>query len=67
MKVARAALKDATAYARKHCDDYFAFQRRWPLLMERVSEDVALKPLFTGERRVDRSAITGRFPPVRAD
>ncbi|HEY3318017.1 MAG TPA: hypothetical protein VGK50_06310 [Coriobacteriia bacterium] len=67
MKVARAAMKDAAAYARKHCDDYFAFQRRWPVLMERVWEDVALKPLFTGERRVDRSAITGRFPPVRAD
>jgi hypothetical protein len=67
MKVARAALKDASDYARKHCDDYFAFQRRWPLLMERVWEDVALKPLFTGERRVDRGAITGRFPPVRSD
>jgi glycosyltransferase involved in cell wall biosynthesis len=67
MKVARAALKNASDYARKHCDDYFAFQRRWPLLMERIWEDVALKPLFTGERRVDRSAITGRFPPVRAD
>jgi hypothetical protein len=67
MKVARAAIKDAADYARKHCDDYFAFQRRWPLLMEAIWEDVALKPLFMGERRVDRSAITGRFPPVRSD
>jgi glycosyltransferase involved in cell wall biosynthesis len=67
MKVARVAHKDASDYARKHCDDYFAFQRRWPLLMESVKEDVALKPLFTGERRVDRGAITGRFPPVHTD
>jgi GT2 family glycosyltransferase len=66
-KVARAAMKDATDYARKNCDNYFAFQRRWPLLMEAIWQDVALKPLFTGERRVDRSAITGRFPVIRAD
>jgi hypothetical protein len=66
-KVARAALRDAGEYARTNCDNYFAFQRRWPMLMESIWQDVALKPLFTGERRVDRSAITGRFPPVRAD
>lgn len=63
-KVARAVRRDAPEYARKNCDNYFAFQRRWPIMMERVWEDVALKSLFTGERRVDRSAITGRFPPV---
>ena len=27
-------------------------------------DDVALRTLFTGERRVDRTAITGRFPVV---
>ena len=35
--------------------------------MDRVWEDVALKSLFTGERRVDRGAITGRFPVIQAD
>ena len=35
--------------------------------MERIWEDVALKSLFTGERRVDRTAITGRFPVIRED
>lgn len=66
-KVARAAMSDAQEYARRNCDNYFAFQRRWPMMMDRIWEDVALKSLFTGERRVDRSAITGRFPPVGAD
>ncbi len=58
------AVRDASAYAREHCQDYFEFQRRWPLLMERIWEDVALASLFTGERRIDRTAITGRFPVV---
>ncbi|MBA4370474.1 MAG: hypothetical protein C0418_02715 [Coriobacteriaceae bacterium] len=67
LKVARAALRDAPEYARKNCDNYFAFQRRWPILMERIWEDVPLKTLFTGERSVDRTAITGRFPAIRND
>jgi GT2 family glycosyltransferase len=65
LSVARAALADAPAYAREHCQDYFAFQRRWPLLMERIWDDIALRSLFTGERRLDKGALTGRFPSVR--
>lgn len=64
-RIARVALKDAGEYARENCNNYFDFQRRWPLLMERIWDDVALKPLFTGERRMDRTAITGRFPVIR--
>lgn len=64
-KVVNVALKDASRYARENCDKYFAFQRRWPLMMDRIWEDVPLKTLFTGERRVDRTAITGRFPVIR--
>lgn len=67
LRVARVALRDAPDYAREHCQHYFDFQRRWPILMDRIWNDVALKPLFTGERRVDRGAITGRFPVVRGD
>lgn len=58
------AVSDASKYARENCQNYFEFQRRWPLLMERIWEDVALASLFTGERRIDRTAITGRFPVV---
>jgi hypothetical protein len=65
LAIARVALRDAASYARRNCDNYFAFQRRWPILTERLWEDVALGALFGGERRVDRSAITGRFPVVR--
>lgn len=61
------AVRDASEYAREHCQHYFEFQRRWPLLMERIGDDVALSTLFTGERRVDRTAITGRFPVVPTD
>lgn len=67
LQVAKAALTDASRYARDNCDRYFDFQRRWPLMMDNVWEDVALKSLFTGERRLDRSAITGRFPVLRTD
>ncbi len=62
--VARAALTGASRYARRNCDNYFAFQRRWPIMMERLWEDIALGSLFSGERSVDRTAITGRFPVV---
>ncbi|HET6497780.1 MAG TPA: hypothetical protein VFH17_01815 [Coriobacteriia bacterium] len=67
LRVARVALKDAPEYAREHCQHYFDFQRRWPMLMDRIWDDVALKPLFSGERTVDREAITGRFPVLRGD
>lgn len=58
------AVRDASEFAREHCQHYFEFQRRWPLMMERIWDDVALSSLFTGERRMDRTAITGRFPVV---
>jgi hypothetical protein len=58
------AANDASAYARENCQNYFEFQRRWPLLIERISDDVPLASLFTGERQIDRTAITGRFPVV---
>lgn len=67
LRTVRVATKDAPEYAREHCQHYFDFQRRWPILMDRIWDDVALKPLFTGERTVDRGAITGRFPVVRGD
>ena len=64
LAIARAVFSDAARYARRNCDNYFAFQRRWPLLMERMWEDVALGSLFSGERQIDRTAITGRFPII---
>jgi hypothetical protein len=67
LEIARRAVPEAQRYARANCEHYFSFQRRWPMLMDRLWEDVALKSLFTGERRVDRSAITGRFPVIGAD
>jgi hypothetical protein len=65
--VAKAAVSDAATYARRNCDNYFAFQRRWPMMMDVVWEDVALGTLFSGERSVDRTAITGRFPVVDSE
>ena len=63
-QVALHAMSDAANYARDNCQHYFEFQRRWPIMMESLWDDVALKSLFSGERVVDRSAITGRFPVV---
>lgn len=65
--IAREAVPEASQYARENCERYFSFQRRWPLMMDRIWEDIALKSLFTGERRVDRGALTGRFPIIRTD
>ncbi len=67
LRVARIALKDASRYALANCQSYFDFQRRWPMLMDRIWDDVALKPLFTGERQVDRTTITGRFPTLQEE
>lgn len=67
LSAAKAAFTDAAGYARRNCDNYFAFQRRWPIMMERLWEDVALGTLFSGERSVDRTAITGRFPVVSSE
>jgi hypothetical protein len=64
-RAGRDILANANDYARENCDNYFAFQRRWPEMMDRLYEDVALKSLYTGERSMDRSAITGRFPVIR--
>lgn len=67
LSIARRAVSEAQEYARENCERYFGFQRRWPMLSDRLWNDVALKPLLTGERRVDRGALTGRFPAVRTD
>ncbi len=67
LDIARHAVAAASDFARENCERYFAFQRRWPLLMDALWEDVALKSIFTGERRIDRSAITGRFPALRPE
>jgi hypothetical protein len=64
LAIARSVFGEASRYARRNCDNYFAFQRRWPLLTERLWEDVALGSLFSGERQIDRTAITGRFPVI---
>lgn len=64
LAVARAVFGEVAGYARRNCDNYFMFQRRWPLLMERVWQDIALGTLFSGERQIDRSAVTGRFPII---
>lgn len=66
-RIGRVALKEAGDYARENCQNYFDFQRRWPLLMDRIWDDMPLATLFTGERRVDRTAITGRFPVSRSE
>lgn len=55
---------EANEYARENCANYFSFQRAWSHLTERLWEDVALKSLFTGERAIDRTALTGEFLPV---
>jgi hypothetical protein len=63
-RVATHVMTEAAAYARENCQNYFEFQRRWPIMIEALWDDIALKSLFTGERRMDRTAITGRFPVV---
>jgi len=60
-------VSDATRYACAHCSDYFAFQRKWPTVVERLWKDVALYPLFSGQRSVDRSALTGSFKAIEAE
>lgn len=60
------ALAEAAEYSRRHCGRYFTFAKSWPEFMAAIWEDVALKSLLTGQRTVDRSALTGRFAAVDA-
>lgn len=55
------SIKDAGEYARKHCGNYFALQRAWTYMMERLFNDVPLGTQFKGERTIDRTAFTGEF------
>ena len=55
------SVKDAGEYARKHCGHYFALQRAWTYMMERLFNDVPLGTQFKGERSIDRTALTGEF------
>ena len=55
------SVKDAGEYARKHCGNYFALQRAWTYMMERLFNDVPLGTQFKGERTIDRTAFTGEF------
>jgi len=60
----RAALTEAAHYARENCANYFAFQRAWAHLMERIWEDVALEQLFFEGHAPDRTALTGQFRAI---
>lgn len=58
------SIKDAGDYARKHCGNYFALQRAWTYMMERLFNDVPLGTQFKGERSIDRTALTGEFRAI---
>ncbi len=64
LSVAWHAMRDANEYARTNCQNYFEFQRRWPMLIDRIWDDVPLQTMFTGERKIDRTTLTGRFPVI---
>lgn len=58
------AVQEASDYARAHCANYFALQRAWGFMLERLWEDVPLASQYKGERVIDRSALTGQFKSV---
>ncbi len=64
LSVATRGIRDANEYARTNCQNYFEFQRRWPMLIDRIWDDVPLKTLLTGERSINRTTLTGRFPVI---
>ena len=53
------AAREAGEYARENCQNYFEFQRRWPMMMERIWEDVALPCSSPAS-----AASTGRRSPA---
>lgn len=59
--IATGSIRDAGEYARKHCGNYFALQRAWAYMMERLFNDVPLGTHFKGERSIDHTAFTGEF------
>jgi GT2 family glycosyltransferase len=63
-RVAFDSLSHASTYARENCVNYFALQRVWSHALTKIWRDVALHSLFTGERNIDRSALTGSFKAI---
>lgn len=55
---------EAEEYARRHCADYFAFQRAWGVMMNKLWKDMPLASNLSGERTIDRTGLTGEFPRV---
>jgi hypothetical protein len=51
-KAARAATREAAAYARAHCEKYFAFQRIWSEIMRRVEGDRMLSAALMQKMRL---------------
>ncbi|RJQ50985.1 MAG: hypothetical protein C4521_12895 [Actinobacteria bacterium] len=59
LKMAKVSLVDAPRYAKEKCNDYFAFQRRWPQFMEKIGEDPGLQQHVPMERE-----LTGEVPTL---
>ena len=51
-KAARAATREATAYAEENCGRYFEFQRVWPQIMRRVDGDRMLSSALMQKMRL---------------
>ena len=51
-KAARAATREATAYAEANCGKYFEFQRAWPEIMRRVEGDRMLSAALMQKMRL---------------
>ena len=63
-KAARSATTDAARYAEDHCMKYFAFQRLWPAVMQRMSNDTVLRQVLMsasnqGQQRFEELSSQG--------
>ena len=68
-RIGNGARKDAAAYARENCANYFEFQHQWPAIIRSVWSYTPLATQLSGARAVESSAagFTGRFSAVKVN
>ncbi|MCD8199726.1 MAG: hypothetical protein LUD25_02040 [Coriobacteriaceae bacterium] len=69
LRAGRQTRKEAAAYARENCSQYFDFQREWPQLVRALWNDIALATQFSGVRstKVGNPSFTGRLSAVQVN
>ena len=68
-RIGTKACREAGAFARENCANYFEFQHQWPAIVQGVWRNTPLATQLSGARAVSSAAagFTGRFSAINVD